>query len=289
MKHSPARAALTILLSAPALVWTVDLLASTPALILVAATAPALALGGAILVAQRGARRPRSALALALLWGAIGAAFLSSTGNELARPWMTQFAGEESRTATAVLVAPALEETAKALGLFALLLLIPTAVRSARDGIVYGALIGVGFVWTENLLYLGVSMLQGGEDGLMRGLYLRGILGGITHTVFTACSGAAVGWWAAQPCRGGAAAGTLAAALLLTIAQHALWNALGAPMVADALCGAESNAGACTPVPTNSALFGSATWIAAVFLTPGAALVAMAWRSFGATAGDRSS
>lgn len=303
MKHWPARAAFTILLSAPALVWTVDLLASTPVLILVAATAPAVALGGVILVAQRGSRRPRSAMALALLWGAIGAAFLSSTGNELARPWMTQFAGEESRTATAVFVAPALEEGAKALGLLLLLLLNPTAVRNARDGIVYGALIGVGFVWTENLLYLGVSMLQGGEDGLMRGLYLRGILGGITHTVFTACSGAAIGWWASrnrresaaavpsavQSGRGGKAAVLLVAALVLTIAQHAVWNALGAPMIADALCGAPSGGGTCTPVPTNSALFGSATWVAALFLAPGAALVTAAWRSFGATTEDGSS
>lgn len=277
MNHRPARVALMLLLCVPAMVWSVDLLAATPLLILAAATAPATLLAVLILFAQRGAQRSRRALALALLWGAIGASFLSSTGNEIARPWMTALAGEESRTATAVLVAPALEESAKALGLF-LLLLIPGAVRSVRDGIVYGALIGVGFVWTENLLYLGVSILQGGEDGLVRALYLRGILGGVTHTVFSACGGAAVGWWAARARRGGTAVVALGAAIMLTIAQHVLWNALAAPAIAEALCGASTDGGACMGTPTTTALFGSATLIAALFLAPGAALMMSAWR-----------
>jgi hypothetical protein len=121
-------------------------------------------------------------------------------------------------------------------------------------------------------------MLQGGEDGLMRGLYLRGFLGGLTHCVFTACSGAAIGWWASQKSRSGKAFAVLVAALVLTIAQHGLWNAVAAPMIAQALCGASIDGGPCMATPTAFALFGAASLIAAGFLAPGAALVAFAWR-----------
>src|SRR6185369_7115885 len=204
----------------PAVVWTVDLLASTPPLILFAASAPALLLATLVLIAQRGYRRTPRALALALLWGGIGAACLASIGNESARPWMATLAGDGARTATALLIAPTLEESAKALGLLLLLAVFPGSLRNARDGVVYGALIGVGFVWTENFLYLGVSMLQGGEQGLERALYLRGILDGIAHMVFTASSGAALGWWFAGAPGSTAARIAPAAGLLLAIAQH---------------------------------------------------------------------
>ena len=270
---SKGRAAAALLLSAPAVVWTADLLADTPWLILISATIPALVIATIVILLQRRARRPRAALALALLWGAIGAACVSSVGNEMARTWMA--AGDDARTTTALLVAPALEEVAKALGFLLLLVVLPGTLRNARDGIVYGALIGIGFVWTENFLYLGVALLQSGEEGLWRTLYLRGFVDAAAHLVFTASAGAAIGHRASS---GGLRGVTPAAGVLFAIAQHTAWNALAAPAIAEALCGATSG-GQCLDHPTTLALFRSAPLITAVFLSPGIALTILAWRA----------
>ncbi|MFN2425456.1 MAG: PrsW family intramembrane metalloprotease [Candidatus Binatia bacterium] len=268
---------LALLLSMPAMVWTADLLAGTPPLIIAAAVIPAILLATAILLAQRGGGRGLGPLLFSLGWGALGAAWLSSSGNEMARPWIDGLAGTDGRGVTAVMVAPALEEAAKALGLVLILLFGRAALRDERDGIVYGALIGTGFVCTENLLYLGISMLLGGEDGLTRALYLRGAIGGATHVVFTACAGAVLGWSLRSAGRRAPGRAALTG-FLVAAAQHVAWNALAAPMMGAALCGAKSGE-ACLAVPTNAAVFGEATGIALVFLAPGIALLCVAWRA----------
>ena len=261
------------------MVWTADLLAGTPPLLVAAASLPAALLAGLLLLAQKGGERPRVALAFALAWGATGAAFLASVGNELVRERMAALAGEGTRELTAVLAAPMLEEGAKALGLVLLLAAGPAFLRGVRDGLVYGGLVGLGFVWTENLLYLGVAMLQGGEAGLLRAVYLRGIVGAATHVVFTAGSGAGIGWWAS-----GRRARTVSwpwplLALAAALAQHTAWNAFAAPAIAAALCGAPSADAACRDSPTMFALYGEGTAIAAAFLAPGLVLAMVAWRA----------
>jgi len=279
MRSSSARVGLALLLCSPALAWTVDLLRETSLLLIAAATFPAVLLVALVLFVQRGGTRPPALLAAALAWGAAGASFLASAGNELAREEMNALAGDAARAVTAVLVAPALEEGAKALGLLLLVVLLPSCLRSVRDGLVYGALIGIGFVWTENFLYLGVSMLQGGPDGLLRGLWLRGIVGGVAHLTFTACSGATLGWWrSGRPSRLAKRAGP-SAGFLVAVAQHIAWNSLAAPTIASALCGASGPNGNCVDQPTNLTLFGVVTLVALVFLAPGLVAVTLAWWS----------
>jgi RsiW-degrading membrane proteinase PrsW (M82 family) len=275
-----SRRLLAVLLSIPAIAWTAELLAGTPPLLLVAALLPAALTAAAILVAQRGAGRTSSALAFSVAWGAIGAAFLATSGNALARRGIDALSDGDDRTLTALLVAPLLEEAAKALGLVLILGIGRRELRSARDGIVYGALVGVGFVFTENLLYLGLAMLQGGEAGLLRGLYLRGILGQATHVVFTACAGAGLGWSAGREGHGTRRRWTTAAlAFASALLLHVAWNALAAPAIARALCGAPAGTLPCLDAPTNAALFGQSTLVALAFLAPGLALLRAAWRA----------
>lgn len=283
--RTPLRYALTTLLCMPAVAWTIDLLIGTPPLILVAAIAPAALFACAIVLVQRGAGRPVVALAFSLAWGAIGAAFLSTNANAFAREWLDPLAGDSGRMATALLAAPAVEEAAKAAGLVLLLALAPACLRGARDGIVHGSLIGVGFVATENLLYLGLSMLQGGEAGLTSALYLRGILGSATHLIFTACAGAGIGWsvtrrTSGEPARRQIAA--IAAGFVGALAQHMAWNGMAAPMLGAALCGAEIAGGSCRAVPTGMALYGQSTAVAILFLAPGASGLLRLWRRTGA-------
>ncbi len=53
------------------------------------------------------------------------------------------------------------EEPAKMIGLIFLALFIPTAMRTKRDGLLLGALAGLGFTFLENLIYMmnGANML----------------------------------------------------------------------------------------------------------------------------------
>ncbi|HYC57400.1 MAG TPA: PrsW family glutamic-type intramembrane protease [Candidatus Binatia bacterium] len=277
------------LLCAPPLVWTIDLLTATPAIVLAAATAPALVLATAVLLVRR--RSINRAYVLALLWGATGAAFLSMHGNQLIGRTLAS-AEFEGRSILAVFLAPVIEEAAKALGLL-LLFAVPlrrmphvASEETLLEGIACGALVGIGFVWTENFLYLGISMLQGGEAGLVAASYLRGFLGASAHAVFTACSGAGIAWWAA---RGGAAAAV--AGIVVAMVQHIAWNGVAAPLVVSTLC--SSAAGTmCTGHESSVLQFGGATAIAAAFLVPGFAVLWFSTtksRSQGVTdSGDRS-
>ena len=67
-------------------------------------------------------------------------------------------------------------------------------LRTAREGALLGALIGLGFELVENQHYLTLAAVQAGTAGLVRGVWVRGILGGLKHAVFTAITGAGLGW-----------------------------------------------------------------------------------------------
>ncbi|HYB98645.1 MAG TPA: PrsW family intramembrane metalloprotease [Candidatus Limnocylindrales bacterium] len=263
------RYGLALLLAAPAFVWTFDLLTATPPLILAAATLPALVAAALIVAVQWPARRPLRLLAAAFAWGAIGAAFLATSSNEIARAWMNVPAGDAGRLVMATLIAPVLEESAKACGLVLLWMLAPHALRTAGDGVVYGVLIGIGFVCTENFLYLGISMLQGGQAGVTSALYMRGVLSSAAHATFTACSGAGLG---ASMQRAGKVSAVAAAGLLAAVLQHAVWNGIAAPALVDTVCGT-ADAAACAAGAAEVWRIPAATVVAAAFLAPGIALV----------------
>jgi RsiW-degrading membrane proteinase PrsW (M82 family) len=259
--------------------WLAGVLAGTPLLVIGAAVAPAALLTAVIWWCQRGAGRPPVLLGASVVWGATAAAFLSHTSNDLARAWIALFTGpDDARAVSATLVAPIIEEGAKGAGMFLLVLAFPNqGIRDARDGIVYGALTGVGFVLTENLLYFMFAILQGGEAGLMRSVYLRGLLAGGNHAVFSATFGAGIGWAAAATSR---RAGLLAVALagIAALVQHFAWNALAADAITDALCGAEVAGAACLPTPAAMDLFVAVPLLVALFLGPGTvALLLWLW------------
>jgi hypothetical protein len=87
---------------------------------------------------------------------------------------------------------------------------------------VYGALIGVGFAMTENILYYGRAV-RGGPDMLTFVFILRGIAGPFSHPLFTSMTGIGLGWSRqsqntfvkiVMPFLG----------FLLAILMHATWN-----------------------------------------------------------------
>jgi RsiW-degrading membrane proteinase PrsW (M82 family) len=222
-------------------------LGEMPAVIVAAALVPAL--GFAALVLFVGRRVPASwaPVATALLWGGTVAALAAFTLNEAALGTVPEL---PARALVPRLVAPIVEELSKASALAVVALAWSRRLASVRDGIVYGALAGLGFAATENLGYYTLAAVQGGAPGLARALYIRGVLQGLNHAAFTAATGAAVGAALGQRRASRAArAGIVIAGLALAVAVHAAWNALGSEVLARVLCGAPVPEAPCAPAP----------------------------------------
>ncbi len=167
---------------------------------------------------------PRSLLGVGLAWGA----FVATLAALLVQGIGGFFAGVSDEFALAV-VAPVTEEATK--GLFLVLLLIwrRHELDGVLDGIVYAGMVGIGFAFTENILYLAAA--YGGTPGQDPGgigslgftFVLRCLMSPFAHPFFTAFIGIGVGLAIAS--RSGvvkvaAPAGGYVVAVLL----HAAWN-----------------------------------------------------------------
>lgn len=124
-----------------------------------------------------------------------------------------------------VLIAPLVEEPAKALGLVLLL-----ASRGGRthydgpvDGFVYGAAAGFGFAATENVLYFAGQALQGSVGGWLTLVFIRTLWSGMMHGVATSMVGACIGWARFRKPGVRALAGGLG--LAVAMVTHGAWNA----------------------------------------------------------------
>jgi len=249
--------------------WFVRLVADVPGLIVLAAAVPALLYTWGIVQIDRYEPEPRLALLAALLGGAVIAAYLSHTINGWLLAWAgTLTSADQARPLAAEFGAPIVEEVAKAATLVLLIVIGRNLLDGALDGIVYGALIGMGFAFTENVIYLTFAVLQGGPAGLMQAVYIRALLGGFNHAAFTATTGAALGYaWTAHRTRGRWL--VPAVGLALAIVQHVVWNAVASSAINGVLCGPELVGGPCRPHPSETSLFVTVPLMTAIFIGPG--------------------
>lgn len=260
-----------LLASIVPLVWFVRLLADAPALIECAAALPAVVYAWCVTRVDRAEPEPTLALVAMLLAGAVIAGWLSHTANAHLLEWAgTLTSHDDARALAGAFGAPVVEEVAKAATLFAVLFIGRTLLDGPLDGIVYGALVGLGFAFTENVIYLTFAMLQGGPSGLLRGLYLRALLGGCNHAAFTATTGAALGYAVTA----GAGAGAVRwlvplVGLGLAIVQHVAWNAVAASAINGVLCGPELGTAPCRATPTWTSLFVLVPFLVVIFVGPG--------------------
>jgi len=163
---------------------------------------------------------PPSLVIFALAWGAlaaVGIALLIDLG-------LTSLFGQRDETLTSVIQAPIVEEAAKGLGVFLVFLMARRAFDGPVDGIVYGALVGAGFAFTENIQYFAISLIEGGGADLTVTFVLRGLMSPFAHAMFTALTGFAIGLAA----RRGRSTGDVFAAALTglvgAVLLHAFWN-----------------------------------------------------------------
>ena len=249
---------------------------ATPPLIAAAALLPPLGWAGLVLLLDRRAREPWAPLCASFLWGAAAAALVAAEVNDALLA--TQGLGD----AVPTLLGPAVEEIAKASALLVVLAVWPGALNDPLDGIVYGALAGLGFAATENLGYYTLAALQGGAPGLTHALWLRGLLQGMNHAAFTATVGAAVGWASGSGVGRPARTGIVLVGLGLAILVHAVWNAVASETITEVLCGAPTPGAACTPAPAPLDLLVTVPVLVATFVGPLAlVLVAIATRAAG--------
>lgn len=197
---------------------------------IVAALLPVAPLVAAYLWLDRYEPEPAGLLLFAFGWGAavatVGAILLS-----LPPTLALAAGGADPELVGAVLVAPVVEEVLKGAGILAILVVGRRSLDGVVDGLVYAGFVGIGFAFTENILYLGNALLDGGGQGLLATFVLRGIVSPFAHPLFAAATG--LGLVLATRHRGPArvlfALGGLAVAILL----HGLWNGMAAGGFAD--------------------------------------------------------
>ena len=201
------------------------------ALAAVAAVIPVPTYTYLVLQLDRYEHEPWQVLVAAFLWGALVATFIAAIFNDLIGAIVTAMVGKAlGDVLTTSAVAPIVEETAKGFALLLLYWIIRHEFDNVLDGIVYGSLVGIGFAMTENILYFGRTYVEDGLVGLGVLFYLRVILGGLGHALYTGTIGAGLGF-ARETHRTWLIPIVVPLAYILGVLQHSAWNFLAATVV----------------------------------------------------------
>ena len=167
---------------------------------------------------------PGRLLVFAFLWGASVSVVLAGVvqifAEAVINPGAMGATGEVSPISV-VLGAPLTEEAAK--GLFLLVMMTGrrrNELNSLTDCLVYAGLVGAGFAWLEDILYIanGESV---GESLLTAGVRL--VMGPFAHSLFTTFFGIGV-YFALHQRNGLAKAGCILLGYLGAVLMHGLWN-----------------------------------------------------------------
>lgn len=199
-------------------VWALGVEASGVGLIL--ALIPLAIVFFGVRIIDRWEPEPKALVAFAIAWGAIAAVGITL----LVDLGITFLIGLRPEEMAAVIQAPIIEEIAKGLGILIIFLVARRTFDGPVDGIVYGALIGAGFAFTENIQYFAISLIQGGGEQLTATFVLRGLLSPFAHAMFTALTGFAMGLAARRHASVGKVIGAGALGLLGAMLLHAFWN-----------------------------------------------------------------
>jgi RsiW-degrading membrane proteinase PrsW (M82 family) len=208
-------------------ILTVLALSGAPRTLVLATALAALPVGplvGCYLWLDRYEPEPRTLLAAALLWGCFvataAALVLQGIGG-----FVLALTDRESLT----VVAPVTEEASKGLFLVLLLWWRRAELDGVLDGIVYAGMVGVGFAFTENILYLAASYngtdgaAPGGTEALTATFVVRCLFSPFAHPLFTAFIGIGVGL--AVNARSRLARWLWpVAGYVVAVTAHAIWN-----------------------------------------------------------------
>jgi len=192
---------------------------------MVLALIPLAGVMAAVRIVDRWEPEPRGLVVFAVAWGAIAAVAIALGADLVLAIVFGSGSVLDSDFFSAVIQAPIVEEFGKGLGVFLIFATARRAFDGPVDGVVYGALVGAGFAFTENIQYFAISFIEGGAVDTSVTFFMRGILSPFAHVMFTSVTGLALGLAARRGTRAGAALGPwIIVGLLGATALHVLWN-----------------------------------------------------------------
>ena len=186
------------------------------------------------------AKLPAKLMVVAFLWGGFAATWtMAANANDAILGLYAKAFGQSwALDWGAPLAAPFTEETAKGSGLLLLIALAPRLVRTAFDGFILGAFIGLGFQIVEDIVYAMTSagsQFGANQIGASIGtIVLRMVSGVAAHILYSAIFCAGLIYLLgrpAEPRRVGRGLLLVTTAMLL----HGIWDSLGAVAGARAL------------------------------------------------------
>jgi len=139
-------------------------------------------------------KEPILLLAAAFVWGAAPAIVLSLGAEVALDVPLAGYSDLGRELASASVVAPIVEEIAKAIALYLIYRLFRDEFDGVLDGIIYGALVGFGFAMTENFFYLVNEATSEGWERFGLLAVLRTLVFGLNHAFYTAFTGAGLGY-----------------------------------------------------------------------------------------------
>ncbi|MFE3544284.1 PrsW family intramembrane metalloprotease [Nocardia sp. NPDC059177] len=182
---------------------------------------------------DRYARQPVGIAVAAFAWGGFAATWvMAADANDALRALYAKAFGQRwALDWSAGLVAPFTEEIAKGVGLLLLITLAPRLVRTAFDGFVLGAYLGLGFQIIEDIAYaMNSAATQFGTNQIgaeASTIWLRMVVGVAAHILYSAIFCAGLVYLLgrpAEPRRIGRGLALMVTAMVL----HGLWDSLGA-------------------------------------------------------------
>ena len=167
-------------------------------------------------------------LATAFGWGALVATFFAFLLNTTGAIAVYNLSGDEKAAElySLVISAPIVEESGKAAILFLFFFFKKDEFDGVLDGIVYAALVALGFAMTENVQYYGKAALS--EEGqLPLTFFVRGFMAPFSHPLFTCMTGIGLGL-ARQTSNIVVKIFAPLIGFSLAICLHSIWNGSGA-------------------------------------------------------------
>jgi RsiW-degrading membrane proteinase PrsW (M82 family) len=173
-----------------------------------------------VLMLDRLEPEPWRALLFAFMWGAgiavLGALLLNTAGYELlTKPVF----GERGELITASVGAPLVEESLKGAVLFGFLWFRRNELDGLTDGIIYAAMVALGFAMMENIGYYMRAIHQHNLEAVF---IMRGVISPFGHPLFTSMTGLGVAYAGLN--RGAARVAAPVAGLCGAMLLHGAWN-----------------------------------------------------------------
>ncbi|MER6125655.1 PrsW family intramembrane metalloprotease [Streptomyces sp. NPDC001795] len=173
-------------------------------------------------------------LLFAFAWGACAAALIAIVANSFATRWIATATADPNSADTlgATVIAPIVEESAKAAAVLLVFLFRRRDFTGIVDGVVIAGVTATGFAFTENILYLGTAFgtdQLNGERGLASvtaaTFFVRVVMSPFAHPLFTVLTGIGFGIAALSAERQHVRRVLMPlGGLLLAMGMHAMWN-----------------------------------------------------------------